>query len=110
MNPLKLIFMKLEMKKYIQISILLVLCCLNFTSCKKFLKEKQVSNLTQDYYNNQAGLESLINGLYVVSRVKQEWDGNGAKLIEPETDAYMHVDPAFARITSAAYGNDASTI
>jgi hypothetical protein len=102
--------MKLEMKKYIQIFILLCFSCIGFVSCKKFLTEKQVSSLTQDYYNDQSGLESLINGLYVIARVKQEWDGNGAKLIEPESDAYMHVDPNFARLASAAYGTDASTI
>jgi len=102
--------MKLKMNKYILISVLLITFCSVFISCKKFLTEKQVSSLTQDYYNNQSGLESLINGLYVLARVKHEWDGNGAKLIEPESDAYMHVDPAFARITAAAYGTDGSTI
>src|SRR4030095_5002802 len=102
--------MKLEMKKYILICILFIVSATTFVSCKKFLTEKQVSSLTQDYYNNQSGLEALINGLYVISRVKQEWDGNGAKLIEPESDGYMHVDPAFARMQSAAYGTDVSTI
>ena len=98
------------MKKYILICILFIVSTTTFVSCKKFLTEKQVSSLTQDYYNNQSGLEALINGLYVISRVKQEWDGNGAKLIEPESDGYMHVDPAFARMQSAAYGTDVSTI
>jgi starch-binding outer membrane protein, SusD/RagB family len=102
--------MKQGTKKYILISILLILASVMFISCKKFLTEKQVSSLTQDYYNNQSGLEALINGLYVAARVKHEWDGNGAKLNDPESDAYMHVDPNFARIASAAYGTDASTI
>ena len=76
------------MKKYISILILLVFFA-SFNSCKKFLEEKQVSNLTQAYYNNENGLDALISGLYVISRVKHEWDVNGARLIEPETDAYM---------------------
>lgn len=102
--------MKLNSIKYFLVTMLFIVAVTSIESCKKFLTEKQVSNLTQDYYNTQSGLESLINGLYVISRVKQEWDGNGAKLIEPETDAYMHVDANFARLNSAAYGTDASTI
>ena len=82
----------------------------SMVSCKKFLEEKQVSSLTQDYYNDENGLNALVNGLYVFARVKHEWDGNGAKLIEPESDAYMHSDPAFARYTSAAYGTNIATI
>lgn len=82
----------------------------SLTSCKKFLDEKQVSTLTQDYYKDEAGLNALVNGLYVYARVKHEWDGNGTKLIEPESDAYMHVDLNFARYASAAYGTDVSTI
>ncbi|MDP4261244.1 MAG: RagB/SusD family nutrient uptake outer membrane protein [Bacteroidota bacterium] len=102
--------MKQYSKRYFLIPVLLLLNGISFVSCKKFLTEKQVTNLTQDYYNNESGLNALINGLYVYARVKQEWDGNGAKLIEPESDAYMHVDATFARLTSAAYGTDASTI
>ncbi|MGC4231880.1 MAG: RagB/SusD family nutrient uptake outer membrane protein [Niabella sp.] len=79
-------------------------------SCKKFLEEKQVANLTQDYYNDENGLTSLINGLYIYSRVKHEWDGNGARLIEAESDSYMHSDPNYARVVSANYGNDVSLI
>ena len=67
------------MKKYIWL--LLLLNAIPFIGCKKFLDEKQVSNLTQDYYNTDSGLESLINGLYVYARVKHEWDANGARLI-----------------------------
>ncbi len=102
--------MRQRMKKYILIWILLNLIITSLISCKKFLEEKQVANLTPEYYNNEGGLESLINGLYVIARVKHEWDGNGAKLIEPETDAYMHVDVNFARMNSSAYGSDVSTI
>lgn len=95
------------MKKYL---ILLVVIAASVTSCKKFLQEKQVATLTQDYYNNESGLNSLINGLYVYARVKHEWDGDGAKLIDPETDEYMHTDVNFARMTSTAYGTNVSTI
>jgi len=98
------------MKKNIVIGVMMAIAISSFVSCKKFLEEKQVASLTQDYYKDESGLESLINGLYVISRVKHEWDGNGTKLIEPETDAYMHGDANLARMTSAAYGTNASTI
>jgi len=98
------------MKKYFVIGVFILAIASPLVSCKKFLDEKQVANLTQDYYKNENGLEALINGLYVISRVKHEWDGLGTKLIEPESDAYMHVDPNFARYTSAAYGNSVSSI
>ena len=48
------------MKKYEKIysnRCLIILLITSFSSCKKFLEEKQVSNLTQDYYNNENGLE-----------------------------------------------------
>lgn len=95
------------MKKYIFISAILV--C-GMVSCKKFLKEKQVATLTQNYYNDENGLNSLINGLYVYARVKHEWDGNGAKLTDPETDEYMHSSVSFATMTSGSYGTNVSTI
>lgn len=95
------------MKKYILIFTILFLVSL--VSCKKFLEEKQVSNLTQDYYNNESGLESFISGLYVYARVKHEWDANGARLIEPETDAYQHSNTT-SRMGSAEYGSDVSVI
>jgi hypothetical protein len=97
------------MKKYISILILLVFFA-SFHSCKKFLEEKQVSNLTQAYYNNENGLDALISGLYVISRVKHEWDVNGARLIEPETDAYMTTNTNWARMGSAEYGSDVASI
>jgi hypothetical protein len=90
--------------------ILLFLLFCSTLSCKKFLEEKQVASLTQEFYNSEAGLNSLINGLYVYARVKHEWDGNGTKLTEPETDAYMTSTVNFARMNSDAYGSDISTI
>src|SRR5215212_2594061 len=97
------------MKKYIPI-LIVILAVSSLGSCKKFLEEKQVSNLTQDYFNDENGLNSLINGLYVYARVKHEWDANGARLIEPETDAYRTSATVYATMTSAAYGSDVSNI
>jgi starch-binding outer membrane protein, SusD/RagB family len=102
--------MKQRTNKYMLIPVLLVMLVMSFGSCKKFLEEEQVSNLTQNYYKSEPGLNSLIIGLYVYARVKHEWDGNGAKLIEPETDAYMHQDANLARMLVSTYGNDLSTI
>ena len=102
--------MKQSFNKYLLVTGLILAIISGLSSCKKFLEEKQVSSLTQDYYKNESGLNSLINGLYVIARVKHEWDGNGSKLIEPETDGYMHSDPNFARFNSAAYGSNVSTI
>jgi hypothetical protein len=97
-----------NMKKYIAFILLIA----SIVSCKDFLVEKQVSTLTQDYYNSEAGLESLIKGLYVYARVKHEWDANGAKLIDPETDQYMHAaaNSAYAKCNSSAFGTDVSSI
>lgn len=105
------------MKKYIVIVLLLTIV----VSCQDFLEEKQVSSLTQDYYNTEGGLDALIKSLYVYARVKHEWDANGAKLIEPETDAYRHAYPGgtnadainrqnLSRGANAAYGTDLSVI
>lgn len=102
--------MKRNINKYILIPGLVILFISSFVSCKKFLTEKQVSSLTQDYYNNENGLNALINGLYVISRVKHEWEVNGARLIEPESDAYMTVDANYARVASANYGTNVALI
>jgi len=94
------------MKKYILILLLLA----TTFSCDDFLDEKQVSTLTQDYFNTDTGLDNFIKGLYVYARVKHEWDANGARLIEAETDAYQSTTLDNARANSAAYGTDLSTI
>lgn len=97
------------MRKYISILILMiVLSTLN--SCKKFLDEKQVATLTQDYYNTESGLDALINGLYVYARVKHEWEVNGVRLMDTETDAYMTTNSGYARMGTAEYGSDVSFI
>lgn len=94
------------MKKYI----LIFLIFAPFISCDDFLEERQVSTLTQEFYNTEAGLDGLIRGLYVYARVKHEWDANGARLIEAETDAYMTSNIDWARMASANYGSDVSSI
>lgn len=96
------------MKKYIPFVLILLAGALG--SCKKFLTEKQVSNLTQDYYNTEEGLNALINGLYVYARIKHEWDGSGVKLTLGETDAYMTSDNTYATFTATRYGSNVSTI
>ena len=102
--------MKQHLTKYILINVLGIFAIISMDSCKKFLAEKQVATLTQNYYNDENGLNSLINGLYVYSRVKQEWEANGARLIEPETDSYMTNTAANAQMTSATYGTNVSSI
>lgn len=106
--------MRQSINKFSIIPVLLTLVATSFVSCKKFLEEKQVSSLTQDYYDNETGLNSLVNGLYVYARVKHEWENNGSRLIEPETDAYMTSSltaPAnYPQMVAAAYGTNVSTI
>ncbi|HEX6181428.1 MAG TPA: RagB/SusD family nutrient uptake outer membrane protein [Chitinophagaceae bacterium] len=97
------------MKRYLAI-LLLIVTIGSLISCKKFLTEKQVATLTQDYYNNESGLESLIAGLYVYARVKHEWDVNGARLMDPETDAYMTTNAGYARMGTGEYGSDVALI
>ncbi|WP_114750364.1 RagB/SusD family nutrient uptake outer membrane protein [Pleomorphovibrio marinus] len=81
-----------------------------FSACEDFLEEEQVANLTQDYYNDENGLEALINGLYVYARVKHEWESNGARITQAETDAYMTSSPPWARMEVGIYGNDLSSV
>lgn len=96
------------MKRYLLI--LLVLITASLGSCKKFLDEKQVANLTQDYYNTEEGLNALITGLYGYARIKHEWDASGVRLTQTETDAYMHSDATYSTYTAARYGSNVSTI
>lgn len=97
-----------NIKKHL--SILPLAALITLISCNDFLVERQVSALTQSYYNDEAGLDALINGLYVYARIKHEWEANGARLTETETDAYMTSAAPNARMTSEIYGTDVSTI
>jgi len=96
------------MKKYIPILIILLFASMG--SCKKFLTEKQVSNLTQDYFKTEEGLNALIHGLYVYARVKHEWEVNGARLTLVETDSYMTADNTYATMSATRYGGNISSI
>lgn len=58
------------MKKYILLS-LIVLGSLSCTD--KFLEEKMVATITQDYFNTEVGLEQLIVGTYDVFRVSKQY-------------------------------------
>jgi hypothetical protein len=98
----------ITMKKYISFFLAVIF----LISCKDFLEEKQVSTLTQDYYNSESGLDALVKGLYVYLRVKHEWDSNGAAIIDNQTDQYMHgaANSAYSKCNSSAYGTDVSSI
>lgn len=79
-------------------------------ACKKYLSEKQVSNLTQDYYNTEDGLNALIHGLYGYARIKHEWEASACRLVQAETDAYMSANNTYATLTATRYGSNLSTI
>ena len=96
------------MKRYL--AVFLILLSGSLGSCKKFLTEKQVSNLTQNYYNTEEGLNALVNGLYVYARIKHEWDASGARITQAETDAYMHSDNTWATMTSQRYGSNIASV
>ena len=69
-----------------------------------------MSNLTQEYYDTEDGLNALVNGLYVYARVKHEWDVNGARLTQTETDGYMTSENTYATMSATRYGSNVSTI
>ena len=76
------------MKRYNFLAILLALA-FSIVSCSDFLEEKQVNTLTQDFYNSEEGLESLVIGCYGVFRAKVEWNDNGSgMLLELGTDQF----------------------
>ncbi len=49
-----------------------LLSMLAITSCKKFIKEELVTQLTEDYYNTDQGLEDLVKSAYVPLKWKFE--------------------------------------
>ena len=61
------------MKKYIGLYIG-VLVLMFTVSCKKFIDEKQVSILTNDYYNTEQGVEDLVKSAYERTRFKFEYE------------------------------------
>jgi hypothetical protein len=96
------------MKRYI--AVLLILLSGIIGSCEKFLTEKQVANLTQNYYNTEEGVNALVNGLYVFARIKHEWDASGARITQAETDAYMTSDNTWATMTAQRYGSNIASV
>jgi hypothetical protein len=94
-----------SMKKFI-----IILLVIGVAGCADFLEEKQVSTLTQDYYKTESGLDALVKGLYVYARVKNEWEANGVRLLEPETDAYQTSAASAARYGAAEYASNVGTI
>ncbi len=69
------------MKKYITITALI----LSFTACQKYLEEKSVNTLTQDYYKTTDGLEALVKGSYQILRFKPDYN-QGQYLFGTSTD------------------------
>ncbi|MBO9660889.1 MAG: RagB/SusD family nutrient uptake outer membrane protein, partial [Chitinophagaceae bacterium] len=61
------------MKKYFSIYIT-ILAVMFAASCKKFIDEKQVSILTNDYYNTEQGVEDLVKSAYERTRFKFEYE------------------------------------
>jgi hypothetical protein len=61
------------MKNYIGIYITILAVMLT-ASCKKFIDEKQVSILTNDYYNTEQGVEDLVKSAYERTRIKFEYE------------------------------------
>ncbi len=96
------------MKKYIVYFLILI----SAFSCTNYLQEKQVTNLTQDYYNSEDGLEALIKGCYTYLRIKFEYQTIGIALVDPETDQTITAgaNSAFGMATMAAYGSNVSTV
>ena len=49
-----------------------LLIALTFTSCQKFIKEELVTQLTEDYYKTDQGIEDLVKAAYVPLKWKFE--------------------------------------
>jgi hypothetical protein len=91
------------MKKYI---ILIVALFISFTSCKDYLKEEQVTTLTQDYYKTTEGLESLCKGSYKILRYKGDYN-QGEYLFGSCSDVEVFCWSNADRIAIGSYSTDA---
>jgi hypothetical protein len=58
------------MKKYIALSMIIMG---SFSCTDRFLEEKMVATITQDYFNTEIGLEQLIVGTYDAFRVSKQY-------------------------------------
>ena len=65
------------MKSIFKITILAGVCSVFLlVSCKKFIKEELVTQLTEDYYKTDQGLEDLVKSAYVPLK----WKLKGGKI------------------------------
>jgi hypothetical protein len=96
------------MKKNI---LLFLLFIIPLSSCEDFLEEKMVSVITQDYFENEKGLEELIVSTYNALRWKYGFmEGpflfeTGNDIVEPLDNNWATISPA---IWSAASGSNVS--
>jgi hypothetical protein len=61
------------MKKYILYTLTITAVLLT-ASCKKFIEEKLVATLTNDYYDTEQGVEDLVKSAYERTRFKFEYE------------------------------------
>jgi starch-binding outer membrane protein, SusD/RagB family len=90
------------MKKYIVVTILILSF---FTACKKYLDEKSVNTLTQDYYKTADGLEALVKGSYQILRFKPDYN-QGQYLFGTSTDVEVFKWSLADRISMGSYAID----
>ncbi|MBC8035088.1 MAG: RagB/SusD family nutrient uptake outer membrane protein, partial [Chitinophagaceae bacterium] len=81
------------MKKYI----ILLLSIASLSSCKKYLEEEMISNVSYEFYDSEQGIESLVLAAYAPLRSLVN-EQNGINLANLGTDIYT--------TTRVAQGND----
>jgi hypothetical protein len=89
------------MKKYIAFIALI----LSFSACKKYLEEKTVNTLTQDYYKTPDGLETLVKGSYQILRFKPDYN-QGQYLFGTCSDVEVFKWSLADRISMGSYAID----
>jgi starch-binding outer membrane protein, SusD/RagB family len=77
--------------------IIILLAVLSFTSCKKYLQEEQVSNVSYEFYDTEQGVEALVLASYSPLRILVN-DQFGFNLAQMGTDIYT--------TTGVASGNE----
>ena len=86
------------MKRYL----ILILLLTSVTSCKNFLEEKMVATITQDYFENEKGLEELVVASYNTLRWKYGFM-EGPYMFETGTDITEPTDNNWATISPAVW-------
>jgi hypothetical protein len=89
------------MKKYL----VLIILVFSFTGCKKYLEEKTVNTLTQDYYKTYDGLETLTKGCYQILRFKPDYS-QGQYLFGICTDVEVFKWANADRVSMGTYAID----